>query len=80
MNPYTAATGVLLIATALTFALVTAGLVPAVHGLVVGNGLLIIAGVAFMTSRLERLASMAFRRGREVGMAEAARRLAQGQR
>jgi hypothetical protein len=80
MNPYTAATGLLLVATIVTFALVLAGFIPAVHGLVVGNGLLVVAGVAFVTSRLERFASMAFRRGREVGIAEAARHLSQRQR
>ncbi|HKY59229.1 MAG TPA: hypothetical protein VJL80_14425 [Aeromicrobium sp.] len=71
LNLYTAATGVAGTAAVVLIALGIAGVIPAVHGLVVGNGLLIVAATLFVTSRLERFASMAFRRGREVGLDDA---------
>ena len=72
INLYTAATGISVIAAISLIALAFAGTIPAMHGLVLGNAALITAGVAFVTSRLERFASMAFRRGHEVGMEDAA--------
>lgn len=74
LSLYTAATIITGVAAVVLIALGIAGVLPAVHGLVVGNGLLIVAATLFVTSRLERFASMAFRRGREVGMDEVATR------
>lgn len=72
INLYTAAMSLALVAAISLIALGLAGRIPAMHGLVVGNGLLIVAATLFVTSRLERFASMAFRRGHEVGMEDAA--------
>ena len=71
INLYTAATGLAFAAAVVLIALGISGMIPAMHGLVVGNALLICAATLFVTSRLERFASMAFQRGHEVGMAEA---------
>lgn len=76
INLYTAATSLALVAAVTFIALGISGMFPAVHGLVVGNGLLIVAATLFVTSRLERFASMAFRRGHEVGMDDAVRSIA----
>lgn len=76
INLSVAATGFLLTAAVALTTLVLAGVVPVKYGLSVGNALLIVAGVVFMTSRLERFASMAFRRGHEVGMEDAVRSIA----
>lgn len=73
---YTAATSCVLIAAITLIALTVAGMFPATVGLVLGNGLLIVAATLFVTSRLERFASMAFRRGHEVGMDDAVRSIA----
>lgn len=69
---YAAAISLALAAAATLIALDVAGMIPAMYGLVVGNGLLIVAATLFVTSRLERFASMAFRRGHEVGLDDAA--------
>jgi hypothetical protein len=73
INLYAAAIGIALAATVTFIALDIAGLIPAMHGLVVGNGLLIVAATLFVTSRLERYAAQAYRRGHEVGKDDAVR-------
>lgn len=72
INLYAAAISIALAAAVTLIALGISGMIPAMHGLVVGNGLLIVAATLFVTSRLERFASMAYRRGHEVGMDDAA--------
>lgn len=76
INLYTAATSLAFVAAVTLIALGIAGQVPAMHGLVVGNGLLIVAATLFVTSRLERYAASAYRRGHEVGKADAVRSVA----
>lgn len=76
INLYTAATCLALVAAVALIALGLAGKLPAMHGLVVGNGLLIVAATLFVTSRLEGYAAKAYRHGHEVGKGDAVRGIA----
>lgn len=76
INLYAAAIAIASVAAVTLIALAIVGMIPAMHGLVVGNGLLIIAATLFVTSRLERYAAMAYRHGHEVGKDDAVRSIA----